>query len=162
MSEEKLYVVTERDLKAFYDAMGRVADALIECAKNDPLIDTQQFEDVWDDNVGGTFEYMFEGQKLRSQDYERLEMAWDYVNKEHENYEIIDTTLNHDCPNCKNTIHFSASGVDFEFYLSKLEVYLQGECYDCGWLGVVEFHAKDKPISIRQHIGLVKTDEAIE
>ena len=70
MSEEKLYVVTERDLKAFYDAMGRVADALMECAEE--LKDFEEYTvmtDVWNDNVGGTFEYMFEGQKLRSQDY---------------------------------------------------------------------------------------------
>lgn len=73
MSDKKLYLVTERDLKAFYNAMGRVADALMKAVKeiDDPDL-SHFFENTWDDNVGGTFEYMFEGQKLRSQDYEIL------------------------------------------------------------------------------------------
>ena len=68
--EEKIYLVTEADLKAFYHAMGRVADALMKAVKeiDDPDL-SHFFENTWDDNVGGTFEYMFEGQKLRSHSY---------------------------------------------------------------------------------------------
>ena len=89
MSEEKLYLVTEADLKAFYDAKGRVADALaihfenadepldvvmINGELHDYVLTKSTFDYLWDDNVGGTFEYMLRGQKLRSQDYESLEV----------------------------------------------------------------------------------------
>jgi|TARA_R110000824_G_scaffold542_4_gene3492 hypothetical protein len=94
MNEEKLYLVTEADLKAFYDAKGRVADALAIHFENadEPLnhvavngilhvnifnnyvLTKPAFDYLWDDNVGGTFEYMLRGQKLRSQDYESLEV----------------------------------------------------------------------------------------
>ena len=74
MDEEKLYLVTEADLKAFYNAKGRVADALLNCFIANANITRHEFVNVWDDNVGGTFEYMLRGQKLRSQDYESLEV----------------------------------------------------------------------------------------
>jgi len=89
MNEEKLYLVTEADLKAFYDAKGRVADALaihfenpdepldvvmINGELHDYVLTKYVFDYYWDDNVGGTFEYMLRGQKLRSQDYESLEV----------------------------------------------------------------------------------------
>jgi hypothetical protein len=74
MNEEKLYLVTEADLKAFYNAKGRVADALLNCIIGNANMTRDEFDNVWDDNVGGTFEYMLRGQKLRSQDYESLEV----------------------------------------------------------------------------------------
>lgn len=76
MNEEKLYLVTEADLKAFYDAKGRVADALhVKFYHHfNANMTRDEFDNVWDDNVGGTFEYMLRGQKLRSQDYESLEV----------------------------------------------------------------------------------------
>tara|TARA_R110000751_G_scaffold292919_1_gene400355 strand:- start:6 stop:323 length:318 start_codon:yes stop_codon:yes gene_type:complete len=70
LHDDNLYLVSREDLKHFYDAMGRVADALMlmECDYEQYTVLT----DIWNENVGGTFEYMFKGQKLRSQDYEKL------------------------------------------------------------------------------------------
>ena len=67
---DELYLVTEADLRAFYNSRAKVADALMKVVEelNDPEL-SHIFENVWDDNVGGTFSYQLEGQKLRSQDY---------------------------------------------------------------------------------------------
>ena len=67
---DELYLVTEADLRAFYNSRAKVADALMRVAKDLTNPDVLHiFENTWDDNVGGTFSYQLEGQKLRSQDY---------------------------------------------------------------------------------------------
>ncbi len=68
--KDKLYLVTEADLFSFFNSRAKVADALMEAVKelDDPHL-SHIFENVWDDNVGGTFSYQLEGQKLRSEDY---------------------------------------------------------------------------------------------
>lgn len=73
---DKLYLVTEADLFSFFNSRARVANALMDAVKemDDPHL-SHIFENVWDDNVGGDFSYQLEGQKLRSGDYVKAEIA---------------------------------------------------------------------------------------
>ena len=68
-SKEITYTVTEQDLRAFYDAKGKVADVLWA---NIPLTlgRSKKFLDIWNESVGPSFEFLLEGVKLRNGDEE--------------------------------------------------------------------------------------------
>tara|TARA_Y100001973_G_C5030864_1_gene247970 strand:- start:155 stop:370 length:216 start_codon:yes stop_codon:yes gene_type:complete len=69
-SNEITYTVTEQDLRAFYDAKGKLADVLwaATCGFcNSNLGRSKKFLDIWDDNVGSSFEFLLEGVKLRNE-----------------------------------------------------------------------------------------------
>ncbi len=64
---EKKYTVTEKELRAFYDAKGKLADKLYEVLA--PPFDSR-YEMFWDDNVGPSFEFLLESLRLRNGDEE--------------------------------------------------------------------------------------------
>lgn len=51
-------MVTEDVLKLFYDAKGKVADAFYERYGRLSNIHERQAEDIWNDNVGASFEFL--------------------------------------------------------------------------------------------------------
>lgn len=67
---EKKYTVTEKELRAFYDAKGKVADALYKRYKRLSNTHEQQAEDIWDDNIGPSFVFLLESLRLRNGDEE--------------------------------------------------------------------------------------------
>tara|TARA_Y100000361_G_C11033814_1_gene276240 strand:+ start:235 stop:486 length:252 start_codon:yes stop_codon:yes gene_type:complete len=80
-SKEITYTVTEQDLRAFYDAKGKIADTLWSHIlpswwnknSNDgniPPSDASRLLDIWNESVGPSFEFLLEGVKLRNGDEE--------------------------------------------------------------------------------------------
>lgn len=75
---EKKYTVTEKELRAFYDAKGKVADALFtnisfiirDIWNDNEGIDHEIVRDIWNDNVGPSFEFLLESLRLRNGDEE--------------------------------------------------------------------------------------------
>lgn len=61
-SKEITYTVTEQDLRAFYDAKGKVADALWLEHQISP---SRRLFDIWNDNAGPSFEFLLESVRLR-------------------------------------------------------------------------------------------------
>jgi len=65
---EKKYTVTEKELRAFYDAKGKAANALWE-----RLLEYEEehiIEDLWNDNAGSSFGFLLESVRLRNGDEE--------------------------------------------------------------------------------------------
>tara|TARA_R100000084_G_C4565126_1_gene106504 strand:+ start:224 stop:478 length:255 start_codon:yes stop_codon:yes gene_type:complete len=61
-----LMLVTEQDLRAFYDAKGKVADALYDYTQETNVgVEHEIVREIWNDNVGPSFEFLLEGVKLR-------------------------------------------------------------------------------------------------
>jgi hypothetical protein len=60
---EKKYTVTEKELRAFYDAKGKVADALWLEHQISP---SRRLFDIWNDNAGPSFEFLLESVRLRN------------------------------------------------------------------------------------------------
>lgn len=56
LSSAKKYVVTEDLLRLFYDAKGKVADALYDRTRDSS--EHEIAEDIWNDNVGASFEFL--------------------------------------------------------------------------------------------------------
>tara|TARA_R100001591_G_scaffold116850_1_gene134857 strand:+ start:2390 stop:2599 length:210 start_codon:yes stop_codon:yes gene_type:complete len=68
MNMEKKYTVTEKELRAFYDANKRPIDALWE-----RLLEYEEehiIENLWDDNIGSSFVFLLESLRLRNGDEE--------------------------------------------------------------------------------------------
>ena len=68
---EKKYTVTEKELRAFYDAKGKVADALYDYTQETNVgVEHEIVREIWYDNVGPSFEFLLESVRLRNGDEE--------------------------------------------------------------------------------------------